>query len=89
MHREDIPVPVSIPLPPHTYLGVWQILVFAVGGMCRKDNGKSPGAHCMGAFTEQTHPPTSEQAEPSNSSYTSHKTVKTSLTIQAIFEQET
>lgn len=57
--------------------------------MCRKGNGKSPGAHCMDAFTEQAHPPTSEQAEPSNSSYTGHKTVKTSLTIQAIFEQET
>jgi len=43
----------------------------------------------MGAFTEQAHPPTSKQAEPSNSSYTGHETVKTSLTIQAIFEQET
>lgn len=66
----------------------WCLVNSITMGGCEEGNGKSPGAHCMGAFTEQGHPPSSTQTEPSDSSHTGHKAVKASLTIQAISEQE-
>lgn len=52
-------------------------------GGCKKGNRNSGGAHCG------VHTAPGTQAEPNNSSHSDHGTVKTSLTIRTISEQET